>query len=69
MYQVYQTALESDQLPTHPMTRSVKSPTQIEGMFDDISYYKGGSVIRMLQYTVTEKNFKKALNYYLENNK
>lgn len=69
VYEVHQDALESDQSPTHPITGSVKSPAQIKDMFDDISYSKAGAVLRMLQYTVTENNFKMALNLYLENNK
>lgn len=69
VYEVHQDALEFDQYPTHPISGSVKSPAQINNMFDDISYSKAGAVLRMLQYTVTENNFKNALNLYLENNK
>lgn len=68
VYEVHQEALEIDQVPMHPITGSVETPTQIKSMFDGISYSKAGAVLRMLQYTVTEKNFKDALNKYLTNN-
>lgn len=70
IYEVHQNALDIDQHPTtHPITGSVKTPIQINEMFDDISYEKAGAVLRMLHYTVTEDNFKKALNFYLNTNK
>jgi len=69
VYEVHQTALRSDQTPTHPITGSVESPAQIGDMFDDISYSKAGTVLRMLRYAVTETNFRAALNFYLETNK
>lgn len=66
--EVHQRALEYDQKPTHAISGSVKTPGEIKGMFDDISYSKAGAVLRMLQYTVTEKNFKEALHFYLKAN-
>lgn len=68
IYEVHQLALKHDQTPTHAISGTVLTPAQINDMFDDISYSKAGSVIRMLQYTVTETNFKEALNFYLESN-
>lgn len=68
VFEVLQTALKHDQRPTHAISGSVLTPAQINDMFDDISYSKAGSVLRMLQYTVTEDNFKMALNFYLEEN-
>ncbi|VVC40910.1 Hypothetical protein CINCED_3A002040 [Cinara cedri] len=69
VYEVHQLALEADQEPTHPISGSVQTPAEIKNFFDNISYSKAGAVLRMLLYTVTEQNFKKALNYYLEDNK
>lgn len=69
VYEVHQSALETDQTPMHPISGSVQTPAEIRGMFDDISYSKAGAVLRMLLYTVTEVNFKGALNFYLESNK
>jgi aminopeptidase N len=67
--EVHQVALEYDQKPTHAISGSVNTPDEIRGMFDDISYSKAGAVLRMLQYTVTEKNFEEALNFYLKANR
>lgn len=69
VYEVHQLALEVDQSPMHPISGFVKTPGEIKGMFDDISYSKAAAVLRMLMYTVTENNFKKALNFYLTSNK
>lgn len=66
--EVHQSALEADQTPMHAISGSVRTPPEIKGMFDEISYDKAGAVLRMLQYTVTEDLFKKALNLYLTNN-
>lgn len=66
--EVHQLALEYDQKPTHAISGSVNTPAEIEGMFDDISYSKAGAVLRMLQYTVTDKHFKMSLERYLTEN-
>jgi aminopeptidase N len=34
---------------THPISSNVSDPAEIEQLFDDISYAKGSSIIRMLQ--------------------
>ncbi|XP_022172013.1 aminopeptidase N-like [Myzus persicae] len=69
VYEVHQLALSSDQSPMHAISGSVETPAQIRSMFDNISYSKAGAVLRMLQYAVTENNFKRALNLYLTKNK
>lgn len=68
VYEVHQLALDADQSPMHAISGSVETPEQIQSMFDDISYSKAGAVLRMLQYVVTEDNFKRALNLYLTKN-
>lgn len=68
VFEVHQLALEYDQTSTHPISGSVKTPAEISAMFDHISYSKAGAVLRMLQYTINEDNFREALNYYLNNN-
>jgi len=68
VYEVHQLALNADQSPMHAISGSVETPEQIRSMFDDISYSKAGAVLRMLQYVVTEDNFKRALNLYLTKN-
>jgi len=50
---------------SHPINVDVKHPAQIREIFDAISYDKGGSVLRMLEYYVGIENFRKGLKHYL----
>ncbi len=50
---------------THPIHVDVSSPDEIEGIFDEISYGKGASVLRMVEYFLGE-SFRKGLSSYLE---
>src|SRR6059036_439423 len=60
-------ALSRDSLlNTHPIEVKVNSPSEIEEVFDDISYGKGASVIRMLEAYTGEENFMKGVRSYLE---
>jgi tricorn protease interacting factor F2/3 len=59
-------ALSSDQLiSTHPINVHVKKPAEIEQIFDDISYDKGGSVLYMLEDYVGQDVFRRGLHNYL----
>ncbi|MGV8142639.1 MAG: M1 family metallopeptidase [Candidatus Pacearchaeota archaeon] len=53
---------------THPIEVEVNSPNEIEQIFDEISYAKGGSVIRMLESYVGEENFRIGVSNYLKKN-
>ena len=53
-------------LSTHPIEVKVNSPSEIEEVFDDISYGKGASVIRMLEAFTGEENFMKGVRSYLQ---
>ena len=53
-------------LNTHPIEVKVKSPSEIEEVFDDISYGKGASVIRMLEAYTGEESFMKGVRAYLQ---
>jgi len=44
----------------------VNSPTEIEEIFDDISYGKGASIIRMLEAYTGEDHFMRGVRSYLE---
>jgi tricorn protease interacting factor F2/3 len=44
----------------------VNSPTEIEEIFDDISYGKGASIIRMLEAYAGEDHFMRGVRSYLE---
>ncbi|MGC9071912.1 MAG: M1 family metallopeptidase, partial [Acidilobus sp.] len=50
---------------THPVHVEVTSPSEIEAIFDEISYGKGASVLRMVEYFLGE-SFRKGLSSYLE---
>jgi len=60
-------ALELDALKnTHPIEVEVHHPDEIGEIFDEISYSKGSSVIRMLAGFLGEKDFRDGLRYYLK---
>jgi aminopeptidase N len=43
----------------------VGHPTEVDEIFDDISYNKGASVIRMLYYWIGSEKFKQGMSKYL----
>lgn len=59
-------ALKLDALEnTHPIEVEVHHPNEIGEIFDQVSYQKGASVIRMLAEYLGEKHFREGLRYYL----
>jgi Aminopeptidase N len=59
-------ALLKDSIPTtHPIETEVKSPEEVEQMFDDISYGKGASILRMIEGFVGEEEFRRGISSYL----
>jgi puromycin-sensitive aminopeptidase len=61
------TALDLDSLQnTHPIEVEVRHPSEINEIFDQISYAKGASVIRMLAGYLGEKDFRDGLRHYLK---
>ncbi|KXZ75511.1 Puromycin-sensitive aminopeptidase-like Protein [Tribolium castaneum] len=62
----YIRALELDCLKnSHPIEVPVGHPSEIDEIFDDISYNKGASVIRMLHNYIGDEDFRKGMNLYL----
>ncbi len=60
-------AMSADQVDsTHPINVQVKTPGEIDEIFDRISYDKGGSVLHMLEDFVGEEHFQKGLSNYLQ---
>ncbi len=60
-------ALRLDSLQTtHPIEVDVHDPSEIGEIFDEISYQKGASVIRMLAEYIGERDFRDGLRYYLK---
>ena len=50
---------------SHPIEVAVGHPEEVEEIFDQISYQKGGSIIRMLNNWIGADDFKKGLHQYL----
>lgn len=60
-------ALSADEIEaTHPINVHVNTPGEIDEIFDNISYDKGGSVLHMLEDAVGETAFRKGLTIYLK---
>ncbi len=53
---------------SHPVSQPVRNIAQIQQMFDDIGYRKGGSVLRMMDDYVGGEIFRRGLNIYLRKN-
>ncbi|OGI60173.1 hypothetical protein A2641_03790 [Candidatus Nomurabacteria bacterium RIFCSPHIGHO2_01_FULL_37_25] len=53
-------------LNTHPIEIEVYHPDEIGEIFDEVSYAKGASIIRMLADYLGEKDFRDGLRYYLK---
>ncbi|XP_008211798.2 endoplasmic reticulum aminopeptidase 2 isoform X2 [Nasonia vitripennis] len=61
-----QPALDLDALASsHPISVPVKDPSEIEAIFDTISYNKGASILYMLEGFLCEDVLKAGLNDYL----
>ena len=60
-------ALRLDALAsTHPIEVEVHHPDEIGEIFDEVSYSKGASLIRMLAEYLGEKDFRDGLRHYLK---
>lgn len=53
-------ALLKDSIPTtHPIETKVNSPEEVEQIFDDISYGKGASILRMIESYIGKDEFRR----------
>ncbi len=60
-------ALQTDSLAsTRPIHFAVHDPGQINEMFDEITYKKGASILRMLEQFVTEEVFNDGVKKYMD---
>lgn len=67
VYMDHARALELDGLKnTHPIEIDVHHPAEIAEIFDEVSYSKGASVIRMLAEYLGETHFRNGLRAYLK---
>ena len=63
---VIATAYSADSLKsTHPISVMVSTPGEIDQIFDNISYEKGGTVLHMLENYAGAEGFRKGLHLYL----
>jgi aminopeptidase N len=51
---------------THPMSHPVNSPSEVSGIFDNISYNKGGVFLRMIKTLIGDRNFQMVLQKYVK---
>jgi puromycin-sensitive aminopeptidase len=59
-------AFETDSLSaTRPVEYEVRSPADCEGMFDVLTYQKGGALLRMLERYLGEERFRAGVGHYL----
>jgi tricorn protease interacting factor F2/3 len=59
-------ALRGDALVnSHPIDVDVKDPDSVAQIFDEISYGKGASILRMIESYVGEDHFRDGIRYYL----
>ena len=50
---------------SHPIEQTVDNPAEISQLFDDISYSKGASTLRMLEHFLGAETFRRGLHDYL----
>ena len=61
-------AMNGDALShTHPIEVEVRSPEEVSQIFDEISYGKGGSTLRMIEAYVGDEAFRVGVSKYLKN--
>ena len=59
-------AFETDSLTsTRPVEFEVRSPADCEGMFDVLTYQKGGALLRMLEQYLGAERFREGVSHYL----
>ncbi len=59
-------AFDTDSLDsTRPVEYEVRSPADCEGMFDVLTYQKGGALLRMLEQYLGVERFREGVNHYL----
>nr|XP_042907730.1 uncharacterized protein LOC107439767 isoform X3 [Parasteatoda tepidariorum] len=56
-------------MSSHPIVQSVKHPDEITAIFDSISYKKGASILRMMEFFIGEENFRNGISNFLRKHK
>ena len=61
------TAIDLDSLrSTHAIHTPVRTPAEIDALFDTITYQKGAAVVRMIEHYVGAASFRDGVNAYLQ---
>ncbi|KAK2575060.1 hypothetical protein KPH14_008800 [Odynerus spinipes] len=63
--QIHSVFVTDAKLSTHPIIQTVNNPDEITAIFDEISYKKGSSVIRMMENFVGADSFYAGITTYL----
>jgi aminopeptidase N len=64
---IYQVAMDYDDSPnTHPLANEPLTTSAIGGIYDDIAYEKGASLIRMMENFLTENVLQTGVQRYLK---
>lgn len=63
-HNLFSSMLKDSLLSTHPIKANVKE-NEYEQIFDEISYGKGASILRMIEEAMGEENFRMAVSKYL----
>lgn len=53
-------------LASHPIVNTVESPSEIAELFDDITYSKGASIVRMLEALAGVSKFREGIENFLK---
>ncbi|GFS36244.1 glutamyl aminopeptidase [Trichonephila inaurata madagascariensis] len=54
---------------SHPIVQPVFHPDEITELFDKISYAKGASILRMLEFFIGQENFRNGISNFLKKHK
>jgi tricorn protease interacting factor F2/3 len=63
-HNLFSSMIKDSLLSTHPIKANVKED-EYEQIFDEISYGKGASILRMIEESMGEENFRNAVSKYL----
>ncbi|CAL7934097.1 unnamed protein product [Xylocopa violacea] len=64
--QMHSVFVTDAKLSSHPIVQTVNNPDEITAIFDEISYKKGSSVIRMMENFIGPEVFYNAISAYLK---
>jgi aminopeptidase N len=65
----YDVMTEDDIVGSHPVHQVLTDPLQVSAAFDDLTYEKGQSVIRMIETYLGEPTFEAGMKYYIRQQK